>query len=84
MDELIYFRVGGRTYLTIEVERGKSDVVAKSLAAFPFEPGQCFSHVEDDGDGQYVMVDMGNHADTSVAQEEFLNRQDGVISYWVM
>lgn len=56
-----------------------------SLQGLPLSEGQYFDGgEEEDGGGSYFCyVDLGDKSETTVAQEQYLNTQPGVISYWV-
>ena len=66
--------------LYIELEN--NDV---SLQWLPLLDGQFFDggEEEDGGDSYFCYVDLGDRAETTASQEQYLNTQPGVISYGV-
>lgn len=67
------------TTLIINIRHNADD---SALANFPFLPEQ---HIIDEqyGDACVVEIDLAGHADTTAAQEQYLNTNDAVVGYEV-
>lgn len=73
-----------RLMVLIEAEDLNSDV----LAGFPYLPDQFSDGYEDnevaDTDQVWLVVNLGDHADTTTAQEQYLDSRDEVIEYCIV